>query len=600
MNLEIFITLGIVLTVLALLVANRLPIDLIALISLVALSLSQLVPGMTPIISNEELIAGFSSNAVISIIAIMIIATGLERSGGSRIIATLLLRASHKGSPQTLRSLMMLSVGGLSGLMQNVGACALYIPVVRHICLRRNFNSGFLMMPMGFAVLLGGCITMLGSSPLIVLNDLLPDSVADFSLFEVAPIGIALLISGVVYFQLWGHRYLPPAAQLDQQQNNQRLNSLYGIDSQLHTFKIGADFDFVDAQTGLIEQKFNINIIAISHYSLSISPHRNMTIPAGCDIAVIGDPEAISALMAQKGITISQDCEHLLEAVSPTNAGIAEIIIPPGSTLAGKRIRDIRIRRNYGITPLAIFRQYHARHLDLRDVKLQVGDSLLSYISWQDLNTLLNDKDFAIIDQTEPKLVIAPDKLTIAVSAFVIAIGLSLLSPLSLSISLLCGATIMLVGGVLSMEDAYHAISWKTVFLLAGLLPLGTAMRHSGASTWLAEHTIALLGDNASLFVLQLTLALLASSLSLVISNIGATIVLVPLALSLAHSAGFDPRPLILIIGICASNAFLLPTNQVSALIQTPGNYSVREFKQVGSGLTVIYIVVVIAVIRWL
>ncbi|ROS01873.1 TrkA family protein [Sinobacterium caligoides] len=599
MSIEITLTLTIVSMTIMLLVTSRLRIDLVALISLCALALVQLLPGVTPFVSNRELIAGFSSNAVIAIIAIMIISAGLERSGGSRIVAALLLRLGRR-SNEHLRNLTMLSVGGLSGLMQNVGACALYVPVVRHICLRMNINPGFLMMPMGFAVMLGGCITMLGSSPLIILNDILPPEIPPFSLFEVAPIGIGLLISGCLYFQLWGKHFLPAAEQQSDTEHNERLNRLYGVDCQLHTLHIGAEFPLSGHSAGEIEEKYKINIIALAHQQLSLSPHRDIIIPAPCNIGVIGDPEDLLRLCQQPGVQRSERCEPLLEAISATNAGITEIIIPPGSSLAGKRIRDIRIRRSYGITPLAIYRHNHVQQLQLRDVELQVGDSLLSYVSWRDLNRLASDKDFTLIDQHEPKLIISPDKLIIAVSAFVIALALSIFSPLSLSVSLLCGATIMIAGNVLSMDDAFHAVSWKTVFLLAGLLPLGAAMTNTGSSQWLAEHTLSLLGQHASEINLQILFAILASSFSLIISNIGATIVLTPLAIGITTSAGYDPRPIVLLIGVCASNAFLLPTNQVNALIQGPGNYSAKVFKQVGAGLTVSYAVIAISIINLL
>lgn len=150
----------------------------------------------------------------------------------------------------------------------------------------------------------------------------------------------------------------------------------------------------------------------------------------------------------------------------------------------------------------------------------------------------------------------------------------------------------MILAGVLSLDDAYQAVSWKTVFLLAGLIPLGAAVENSGTAAWIASNTVALLGDNPAPIVIQLMVAILATLFSLGMSNVGATVVLVPLATQIALAAGADPRQLALIVGVCVSNAFLIPTHQVNALIMTPGGYRVADFVRAGGGMTVLFIVV--------
>ncbi|CAH0991987.1 hypothetical protein SIN8267_02102 [Sinobacterium norvegicum] len=596
---EITTTLFILALVLALLTSNRYRIDLVAIATLVVIALSQSLPFITPFISHQQLLAGFSSNAVVSIIAVMIISAGIERAGGSRIIASWLIKSSAAKASR-LRNILMLTVGTLSGFMQNIGACALFIPVVRYVALRTNINTGFLMMPMGFAVILGGCITMLGNGPLIVLNDLLPAGVSPFELFEVTPIGIAILLSGCLYFHFWGHFYLPKAENPQQLEQRQHYEQLYGINCQVHFFHIGQDAVLAGMKAGDIESQYNLNIVAVGHQQLQLSPHRGIVIPGNSDIGIIAQKAPLEALAALADVSENHTCNQLIDAASTGNAGVTEIIIPPGSALCQQKIRDIRIRRSYGITPLAIYRENNSQQLHLRDVELQAGDSLLSYISWNDLSEIANNKDFTLVDQHKAPNPSSPDKLLLASAGFAIALLLTIFSPLPLSISLLAGACIILFGGVLTMDEAYQAVSWKTVMLLAGLIPLGTAMANSGTSRWLAEHVLVLLGGETSLIVLQILCALLATALSLIISNIGACIVLIPLITSLAMDAGFDPRPLILLVGVCVSNAFLLPTNQVSAIIQGPGGYASKVFIKVGAGLSLIYISTAIIMINWL
>ena len=156
----------------------------------------------------------------------------------------------------------------------------------------------------------------------------------------------------------------------------------------------------------------------------------------------------------------------------------------------------------------------------------------------------------------------------------------------------------MVVSGVINMDQAYQAVSWKTVFLLASLIPLGSAMQHTGTAAWLADHTVSLLGDKPSLLMLQVTIALLATVLSLVMSNVGATVILVPLAAEIANQAGFDGRLFGLLVAVCVSNSFILPTHQVNALIMSPGGYRVNDFMRAGGAMTVLFIVVTITALN--
>jgi len=186
-----------------------------------------------------------------------------------------------------------------------------------------------------------------------------------------------------------------------------------------------------------------------------------------------------------------------------------------------------------------------------------------------------------------------PHKVGYAVFFFIAALGLVLFSDLRLSLSLLTGALGMVLSGVLSMDEAYKAVSWKTVFLLASLIPLGMAVENTGTAAWIAQQTLELLGD-VPVWVLQGALAVLATLFTLVMSNVGATVLLVPLAVNLALSAGADPAIFALTVAIATSNSFLIPTHQVNALIMGPGGYLVPDFMRAGGIMTVLFLVVML------
>jgi di/tricarboxylate transporter len=227
----------------------------------------------------------------------------------------------------------------------------------------------------------------------------------------------------------------------------------------------------------------------------------------------------------------------------------------------------------------------------LQDVPFQAGDTLMAHTRWEHLVRLENDRDFVVVTTDYPREPRSPYKVTLALAFLGLSLGMILFTTIPLSIALMSGAVGMIVFGVLKMDEAYKAVSWKTVFLLAGLLPLGQAVQSSGAANYIALHLVAAIGDVSS-WVLQAIIAVLATAFTLVISNVGATALLVPIAVNLAIATGAEPAMFALTVAISTSNSFLIPTHQVNALILGPGDYRVADFLRAGSIMTVLFIVV--------
>jgi di/tricarboxylate transporter len=233
----------------------------------------------------------------------------------------------------------------------------------------------------------------------------------------------------------------------------------------------------------------------------------------------------------------------------------------------------------------------------VRDMPFQAGDTLVVHTTWDALTRLSKDRNFVVVTTEYPHEELRPQKVGYALVFFLIALSLVLFTDMRLSVSLLTGAIGMVLSGVLTIEEAYDAVSWKTVFLLASLIPLGLAMETTGTAAWIADQTLNLMGD-VPVWMLQLAIAVLATFFTLVMSNVGATVLLVPLAVNIAVGAGADPALFALTVAIATSNSFLIPTHQVNALVMGPGGYRVPDFMRAGGIMTVLFIVVMLAMMN--
>ena len=582
-------------------------IDHAAILVMVLLGLTSYLPGLENIADVNQLFTGFSSNAVISIIAVMIIGAGLDRTGIMNSVAAYILKI---GGTSEARIIPVISgtVGLISSFMQNVGAAALFLPVVSRISSRANLSMSRLLMPMGFCAILGGTLTMVGSSPMILLNDLMVadgEPLEPFSLFAPFPIGVALMLSGVLYFVFLGRWVLPSDSNLE------HTGSVQTVSEYLkQTYKLKADLVEVRVPEGnlLVGHKLNdvmyahaIYIIGTSYSGQKVlNPRVDTEILAPCHFAILGRRRVIEEFCDIYDLEILPELEDFAENFSPTKAGVAELVVPPGSSILGKTPKELRFRSTFGMSLLGIHRgEETMSHVEsdehpstqIGSIPLQAGDTLVVQTPWDLLSKLRSNRDFVIVTSDFPEEDLRPQKLGWAVLFFAIALGLILFSDLRLSLCLLVGAMGMITTRVLSLDEAYEAVSWTTVFLLASLIPLGMAVQDTGTAAWIAQNIIALL-DGWPTWSLQAGLALLATGFTLVMSNVGATVLLVPLAISIAQASGADPRVFALAVAISTSNSFIIPTHQVNALIMGPAGYTVRDFVKSGSVMTVIFLVV--------
>jgi di/tricarboxylate transporter len=254
---------------------------------------------------------------------------------------------------------------------------------------------------------------------------------------------------------------------------------------------------------------------------------------------------------------------------------------------------------HYRTNVLAVYRGEATIDTDLRDVALQAGDALVLHSRWEDLEELAHDQNFAVVTDFPKKEETRPDKIVPALIFFGIAFLLILTNAVPLSVALMVGAMGMVVSRVLSIDEAYRAVGWQSVFLLASLFSLGTAVENTQTAAWIAQETVQVLGD-VPVWGYQLAIALLATFFTLVMSNVGATVLLVPIAINIALQTDANPAVFALTVALATSNSFLIPTHQVNALILEPGGYRVADFMRAGGIMTVLFIVVLMVMLNLL
>ena len=594
-------------------VSEIIRIDLAAILVLVVLGMLSYVPGLSNIADVNNLFDGFASNAVISIIAVMIVGAGLDKTGIMNKVARTILR--HGGSTEVrILPIVSATVGVISSFLQNVGAAALFLPVVSKISARTGIPLSRLLMPMGFCAILGGTMTMVGSSPLILLNDLILSAnvgldqahqMEPFSLFSVTPIGLALVITGIVYFLVLGKWVLPESASKVDVTSGKGLSDylqrVYGLSASVFEVDVPRHNPLVGKQLADINFENNIYIIS-TYYRGKVSMVQILTaeIAAPCRLAIIGKRGTVERFAEKNGLHIRSQLDAFSEEFALTNAGIAEIVIPPESKFIGKSPRDLLLRKTYGLSLLAIHRgEETLSHVESEDhqptaigvEKFHAGDMLVAQTKWDNLTRLKRDRDLVVITSDFPQEELRPHKIGWAATFFAISLSMILFTDVRLSLCLLLGAVGMLLTRVLSIDEAYRAVGWNTVFLLACLIPLGQAVQNTGTAAWIAQQVLIIL-EGWPIWSLQAGIAILATAFSLVMSNVGATVLLVPLAVSIAVASGGNPAVFALTVAISTSNSFIIPTHQVNALIMGPAGYKVVDFLRSGGIMTALFLVV--------
>lgn len=605
---DMLLVLGLVGFTVAMLILEWVRADVVALLVLVVIGITGLMP-------IEDLFEGFAGNAVISLIAVMIMGAGLDRTGVLGKAAALILRLAG-GMEGRVSLLLNTMAGSLSAIIQSQALAALFLPVVSRVSARTGLPLKRLLLPMACCILCGTNMTLISNSPLILLNDLIvsanrnlppgAQTIEPFKLFAITPIGIPLLLVGLAYFAFATRRLLPEEADEKPKVTPGRTESYfaqtYGLEGEVVELTITAESPLVGMS--VIEAELQPGappILAIKNGNEArLAPPADQLLWVGTVLGVLGPRTQVTEFAQAQHCRIGGRLRALADMFNPSRAGISEAVVPPSSRFIKQEVGTLRLRKRYGISVLAVNRGDQVfRGEVVRKTSLRAGDTLVLHSFWRDLQLATEDRDLVPVTDI-PSEEQRPGKIWHAVIFFALAMALGLFTNLRLSVAMMTGAVGMLLTGVLNMEEAYTAINWRTIFIMACLIPLGASMDSTGAAAWIAQELIHHTGHLPQ-WMLQAFIAILALLFSQVISNVGTAVMMVPMAINIALASGGNPSVYALIVAISVSNTFLIPGASPTILIVAgPGGYKPRDFLRAGLPLTLLLLITTLVMVNLL
>lgn len=569
---------------LILFVSEKLRVDVVAMVVLAALLLTGLV-------SVEEAFAGFSSPAVITVIAVFIISGALYYSGVADALARAVLKVAGN-SPVRLLVIIMITAGIMSAFMNNIGAVAIMLPAVVSAANSLKIPPSRLLLPLAFSALLGGNLTLIGTPPNILASSLLASypNLEPFSFFDFLPMGAIVFIAGITYMATIGRHLLPDHRPVS------APSEAYQLRPYLSELLVTEGSSLVGKSVPAAElgETYNLNVIHIERQDKQpIFPSPDQRVRVGDVLLVEGQPsDIIKANETLRLISVPAHDNGLERDLTTGSATLAEIALGPRSDLAGLTLQEIDFRNRYDLSVLAMRHDGESIVSRLADVPLEFGDALLVQGESSKIDQLRRENDFLVLDRppTETRRL---GKGRLAIVILIATLAVITFGWLDPAAGMFIGALLMILTGVVRMDEAYDAIEWKAVFLIACILPLGVAMETSGTASLIANTIVSAVGGMGPMAVL-LAVFILTALMTEVISNAAATVLVVPIAIDTALSLGASPYAFVMAVVIAASTSFLLPIgHQVNVLVYGPGGYKVTDYTRVGIWLNLIILIVV-------
>jgi di/tricarboxylate transporter len=578
---DILLTLVIIVIAIILFATEKLRVDVVALLVLLTLSLTGLV-------STEEAFSGFSNTAVITVWAVFIVSGALFKTGVADILGRGILRLAGNREPQLIL-VIMLTCGVMSAFMNNVGATAMLLPAVVGIARETKVPVSKLLIPLSFSSLLGGKMTLIGTPANILATSILLDrGLESFEFFEFAPIGIIVLTTGIIYMLLIGRHLLPDRKTGEEQEAASELRKY------VSEVRVKNDSPLVGktlAQSTL-GSKFDLTVIAIQRDNEAARQlRRDRRFKASDLVLVSGSVDNLMRAVKDMGLEIESERALGTSLEESDQVHIIEATLSPNSHIVGLSLRESRFRDQYGFTALAIWRHGELITERLADVKLRFGDALLLQGPKNRQATLQDAVDFLVLEPV-PTEIRREEKAPIAVAVMIGVLALVIFGSFHISTAMVIGAVLMVLTGSLTMDEAYASIDWRTVFLVAGMLPLGIAMQSTGAAAFLADTMLSAVGGYGPIAVLG-GIYVLAALITQPMSNAAAMVLVVPIALDTAAGLGASHLPFAMATIIGAATSFLSPVgHKANVLVFGPGGYRFIDYTRVGIWLTLVLLIV--------
>jgi len=581
MTTDIALTLLIILAAMFLFATEKLRVDVVALLVLISVGVLGLIPA-------DQLFSGFSNSAVITVWAVYMVSGGLFKTGVADTMGRLILKIAGDGEARLI-AMIMLTVGLISAFMNNVGAVAMLLPAVVGISRQTKVPVSKVLIPLAFASLLGGKMTLIGTPANILAAGILTEiGLPTFGFFEFTPMGIVVLATGIIYMVFIGRHLLPVREGAGGKEDIDRLRG-YVTEVRVSDDSPLNGKTLFETRLG---EEYDLTVLALQRENGDQPPlYRDTLIKSGDLLAVESSAAKIMSAGQSLGLTISVDRELDIEFLEPRDIELIEVAVAPNSHLVGLSMEEAHFRDRYGFTALAISREGEEITQRLRDVPLQAGDMLLLQGSQHRVDELQEGRDFLVLVPVEHEQY-RLNKAPVAVGALLLAILLTIFGSMDIALAMVIAAMIMILSGALKIEEAYESVDWRTVFLVAGMLPLGMAMAETGTAEFLADIILGIFGPFGPRAALA-GIYLLAALITQPMSNAAAIVLVVPIALDTAVGLEANYKTFTMAVVIGAATSFLSPVgHKANILVFGPGGYKFTDYARVGALLTIILLIV--------
>ena len=556
--------------------------DVVALIALAAGLVSGLVPG-------GEAFTGFGHPAVITVAAVLVISRALANAGA----VDLLLRYI---APLTARpSIHIGGLGGisaiLSGFINNVGTLALMMPVAIKSAAGAGRTPASILMPISFAAILGGLLTLIGTPPNIIVATYRADALGEpFHMFDFTPVGAPVALAGLLFVAFVGWRLIPKARR-----ERSAPDELFDIKDYLTEARIQDESEIVGKllrEAEDIAAELDATILGVIRDERRIlRPTWRGALEAGDILILEAAPESIDKVVTALGLTLADDGKDVTETLRSDEVGLIEAVVTAGSVAVGRNARGLRLRTYHGVKLLGVSRQGRSTRGRLKSFTFRAGDVLLLQGDSEQLPGTL--ADLGLLPLAERDLQIGKRrKLWIALGVFAAAIICAAIGVVGAPVALTLAALAMLLFDVISPREAYRNIDWSVIVLMGALMPVGAALEATGTTVLIADAILFVAGNAAPVVALGLILVV-TMTLSDVINNAATAVVMAPISLGVASSLGVNPDAFLMAVAIGASCAFLTPIgHQNNALIMGPGGYRFGDYWRMGLPLELVIVAV--------
>jgi di/tricarboxylate transporter len=585
MTAQIGIVLALLFVALVLFSLERIPIDVVAILLVMALVL-------TNTLTAGEAFAGFGNDIVITIAGLFILTGGLAKTGVIDLVGRRLHRTAGE-SEFRMVMLIMFAAAFCAAVMKNTTTTAMFLPVVLGIAARRNISPSKLLMPLAFGAILGGTCTLIGTSTNLAVSGALPRyGMQPFTMFELTKVGVVIVAVGMVYMLMVGIRLLPrrKAAEsfTEQYHIRQYMTEVIVLDDSPLIGKTLAEAGIGD--------ELDLTVLGIlrGEEEFRIAPNPDEQIVAGDLLLMQGRVEDILRVKSEAGIEIKPDFKLNDSVLESKGRELVEAMVPRGSDLIGRTLKTAQFRKRHRVVVLAINRHGVDLLSKISRVKLRFGDVLLMQGTREQVEALAAEGQILLLEEVSEKQA-RPEKRRWALLAFAVFLFFSLTHLVALPIAVLLGVMLLLATQSLRMAEVYEIIDWRLLILIACMISFGVAMEKTGADQYLADLIVRATGRYGPVGVLA-GFFIMTVALTQPMSNQAAALVMLPIAVKTAVALGLNPRTFAITVTYAASCSFLTPLEPACVLVYTPGQYRFLDFMKVGSILTI----AVFAIVIWL